>query len=67
MEVGGAGLETTLARVTARVDAIADKVDSVNSNGGLSPFNRAYKAYRQAKVAAGRWAIPYRMAVARPR
>jgi hypothetical protein len=56
-----------LARVTAKVDAIADRVEASRENGGLGPFNKAYKTYRVAKQAGGGRAISYGMAVARLR
>jgi hypothetical protein len=54
-----------IERATAKVSAIATRAESVNSNGGLGPLNRAYEANRLAKQKAGGRAIPYGMAVAR--
>jgi hypothetical protein len=59
--------EATLARVAARVDAIATRIENTNSNGGLGPFNQAYKAYRAGKVASGGRAMPYGLALSRLR
>jgi hypothetical protein len=51
----------------AKVDAIATHVEAVNMNGGLGPFNKAYKAYRIAKQASVGRAISYGMATSRLR
>jgi hypothetical protein len=62
-----AGHDTTLARVAVKVEAIATRVENTNSNGGLQPFNKAYKAYRLNRQRNGQRAMPYEAALSRLR
>jgi hypothetical protein len=59
--------EATLARVTARVDAIATRIENTNSNGGLQAFNAMYRARRLAAQKTGARMMPYGLALSRLR
>jgi hypothetical protein len=44
---------------SAEVSEVTRKITDMNTTGGLRDFNKRYKAYRQAKAAAGERAMSY--------